>query len=97
MISTETAAGGEARQGTERWRRKTEKMMKVFICWSGDTSMQIAALLRDWLPKVNQRIEPFMSHVDIGKGVRWTAELDKVLEDSNFGLVCLTPENLSAP
>jgi hypothetical protein len=72
-------------------------MMKVFICWSGDTSGQIATHLRAWLPKVHQRIDPFISKEDIGKGVRWTHELSKVLEGSNFGLVCLTPENLSAP
>lgn len=71
--------------------------MKVFICWSGETSMQIATQLRDWLPKVNHHIEPFMSHEDIGKGLRWGYELTTVLEDCNFGLVCLTPENLSAP
>jgi len=59
--------------------------------------MQIATQLRDWLPKVHQSIEPFMSHEDIGKGIKWTAELVKVLEDCNYGLVCLSPENLSAP
>jgi hypothetical protein len=72
-------------------------MMKVFICWSGETSKQIATRLRDWLPKVHQRIEPFISHEDIGKGIRWTHALSQELQDSNFGLVCLTPENLSAP
>jgi hypothetical protein len=76
---------------------ETETMMKVFICWSGDTSMQIATQLHGWLPKVHQGIKPFMSHKDIGKGIRWTGALANELEDSNFGLVCLTPENLSAP
>jgi hypothetical protein len=38
-----------------------------------------------------------MSREDIGKGTRWTHDLAKELEGSNFGLVCLTPENLSAP
>jgi hypothetical protein len=72
-------------------------VMKVFICWSAETSMQIANFLRDWLPKVNQRIDAFISHEDIGKGRRWAANLATELEGSNFGLICLTSENLLAP
>jgi hypothetical protein len=33
----------------------------------------------------------------LGKGIIWRRELAQVLEGSNFGLICLTPENLSAP
>jgi hypothetical protein len=71
--------------------------MKVFICWSGDRSGRIAAFLREWLPSVLQNIDPFMSTEDIGKGLRWTDQLSSQLEVANFGIVCLTPENLSAP
>lgn len=71
--------------------------MKVFICWSGETSMQIATQLRDWLSLINHNIHPFMSHEDIGKGIRWASKLAEELDDSNFGIICLTPENLSAP
>jgi hypothetical protein len=38
-----------------------------------------------------------MSAEEIGKGERWSINLAKELESSNFGLVCLTPENVNAP
>ena len=72
-------------------------MTKVFICWSGARSREIATFLRGWLPKVLQNIDPFLSDVDIGKGDRWNRALAEQLEDSKFGLVCLTSENLTAP
>src|SRR6516162_4741717 len=70
---------------------------KLFICLGGERSKEIAAFLRDWLRNVHQNIEPFMSEEDIGKGERWSKVLTDKLEDSDFGLVCLTSENLTAP
>jgi len=72
-------------------------MMKLFICWSGETSMEIATFLREWLPTVHHNIKPFISTEDIGKGIRWAKSLASELEDTNFGIVCLTSENLAAP
>jgi hypothetical protein len=71
--------------------------MKVFISWSGSRSKQIAKILHDWLPIVLQNIEAFMSTEEIEKGVRWFSNIATELENCNFGLVCLTPENLTAP
>jgi hypothetical protein len=71
--------------------------MKLFICWAGERSKEIATFLHDWLPKVHQNIEPFMSAEDIGKGKRWINVLADHLEGSDFGLVCLTSENLTTP
>jgi hypothetical protein len=76
-------------------------MMKVFICWSGDRSRQVAAFLRDWLPAVHQNIEPFMSAEDIGKGLRWTGRLSRELEAASFGIVpilcTLNPADVQGP
>jgi hypothetical protein len=74
-----------------------EKHMDVFISWSGDRSMQIARLLHEWLPAVHQSITPYMSAASIGKGLRWASDLASKLEACNFGLLCLTPENVNAP
>jgi hypothetical protein len=74
-----------------------ELIMKLFICWAGERSKEIATFLHDWLPKVHQNIKPFMSEIDIGKGEQWTKVLSEQLEDSHFGLVCLTSDNLAAP
>jgi hypothetical protein len=71
--------------------------MKVFISWSGSISRQIARSFYDWLPDVLQNVEPFMSSEDIEKGTRWLGTMLTQLESCHFGLVCLTPENITAP
>ena len=71
--------------------------MEVFISWSGDRSRKVAEALRDWLPSVIQSVSPFMSASDIDKGSRWLDDLAIHLEDAQFGLICLTQENLEAP
>lgn len=71
--------------------------MKLFICWSGDTSRHLAEALHDWMPTVIQSIEPWMSESDIEKGARWGPVIAQELQETNFGLVCLTSENLEAP
>lgn len=71
--------------------------MKVFISWSGIASRDLAEALRWWLPKVIQGIDPFVSSKDIDKGANWTTVLQGQLETTTFGIVCLTPENLSSP
>jgi hypothetical protein len=71
--------------------------MKVFLSWSGDKSHKVALTLRDWLPSVIQSIEPYVSSEDIDKGARWSTDIAKELEDSGFGILCVTKENLHAP
>ena len=71
--------------------------MKVFISWSGDRSKQLAQQLKSWLPKVIQSLDPWMSGEDIRAGGRWLFEVTTQLEESSFGVVCLTPENLREP
>jgi len=71
--------------------------MKIFISWSGPLSRQIAVLLRDWLPNVIQAIDPWMSAEDIDKGARWSSEIARQLQDTNAGIICVTPDNQNAP
>jgi hypothetical protein len=71
--------------------------MKVFICWSGNRSKMVAEALRQFLPDVIQRIDPFMSEADIEGGSRWSQRLLEELESTNFGIPCLTSESLTAP
>ena len=70
--------------------------MRVFISWSGDRSKALAGALSTWLEQVVQAVEPWLS-VDMAKGTRWSPEIAARLEESSIGLICLTPENLSAP
>ena len=73
------------------------KYMKVFISWSGNTSLKVAQMLREWLPYVINSIEPYVSSEDIDKGARWSTDIAKELEDSTFGILCVTKDNLEAP
>ena len=70
--------------------------MKIFLSWSGDRSKHVASALRDWLPDIIQDIEPWMSTHDIASGARWSAEIGGQLNASDFGVLCLTPENAHA-
>lgn len=74
-------------------------MAKVFVSWSGDRSRILAETLTRWLPKVLQELkgEVWMSEHDISAGARWNHELAEQLSTTNFGVLCLTPENLASP
>lgn len=71
--------------------------MKVFISWSGTRSQALATTLREWLPLVLDYVEPWVSETDIAAGDRWAQEIGTELEASNFGIICITPENLTSP
>lgn len=71
--------------------------MRVFISWSGGRSQAVAQALRDWLPLVLHFAEPWLSEADIAAGERWAQSVAKELEASNFGIVCVTRENVTAP
>lgn len=71
--------------------------MKVFISWSGNISEKIATILSDWLPDVLPEIEPWMSKQDVMHGENWPIVLSKELAEIDYGILCLTSENLNAP
>ncbi len=71
--------------------------MKIFVSWSGARSKELARLLKEWLPKVIQECEPWFSEKDIPSGAPWPTEIATNLNEARFGIICVTPENLSAP
>jgi hypothetical protein len=71
--------------------------LKVFISWSGDRSRFVANALNEWLPDVIEGVSPWVSTQHLDAGTRWNSEIDKQLKDTNFGIVCLTRENLQSP
>jgi hypothetical protein len=71
--------------------------MKIFISWSGDRSKAVAEALRSWIPDVIHAAKPWVSGVDIRAGMRWSREVDEQLRDTQFGILCLTKENQTAP
>lgn len=70
--------------------------MKVFISWSGKRSKALANALKEWIPHIVQHAEMWVSDKDISAGDRWAQEISGELESSNFGILCITPENLSS-
>ncbi len=74
--------------------------MNIFISWSGLLSHRVALKLREWLPSVIQalgRTPPFVSSEDIVSGKRWSFEIKEHLDTSNYGIICLTPQNINSP
>lgn len=71
--------------------------MKLFLSWSGDISKKVALIFYDWLPSVIQSIEPYISVEDIDKGARWSNSISSELEQSSFGIIFVTPDNIKAP
>lgn len=71
--------------------------MKVFISWSGERSKSLAHSFREWLPLVLHYVEPWLSEADIEAGERWAQSVAKELATSNFGIICVTSENITSP
>ncbi|GAQ54721.1 hypothetical protein a10_04536 [Streptomyces acidiscabies] len=67
--------------------------MKVFLSWSGERSRQVAEALKSWLPDVIQEVDPWVSTQDIAKGGRGIKEITHELAATDFGIICVTPEN----
>ncbi len=72
-------------------------LSKVFISWGGDLSKQLAEELSQWIPSVLQFVKPYFTPDDIEKGSHWESCIANELSTSNFGLICLTSDNLTRP
>ncbi len=71
--------------------------MKIFVSWSGEMSKKIAQSLKKWLPMIIQAADVFYSPEDIEKGEIWDNKLVQELSSCNYGIICLTSENMAAP
>jgi hypothetical protein len=49
------------------------------------------------MPLVLHYVQPWLSDVDIAAGERWAQSVAKELETTNFGIACLTRENVASP
>jgi hypothetical protein len=79
--------GKEAKISFSKWLA-----MSIFISWSetGSASHAIAKILHDWLPRVIQRTECYMSSLNNAAGSVWLKTILSQLEKSHVGIVCLT-------
>jgi hypothetical protein len=70
--------------------------MNIFLSWSGERSKKMADALELWLPLVLYYVNPWSSK-KIPAGQRWFSEVGNELEKADFGIICLTKDNLEAP
>jgi len=71
--------------------------MDIFISWSGPRSRAVAEALKEYLPMIVNAFNPWLSSADIDKGARWNSDLAAALATSKAGIICLTPNNFTAP
>jgi hypothetical protein len=71
--------------------------VKVFISWSGKSSRLLAEGLQAWLSDVFYDVETWISSRDLDAGSRWADKLSQELESSDFGILCLFPDNWTSP
>ncbi len=69
----------------------------VFISWSGEQSRQLAEALRSLIPNVFQDVATFVSSNDIDAGTNWFGTILNELANTEFGILCLTADNLTKP
>lgn len=80
--------------------RKKVINKKIFICWKGDNSKNIAIELKNMLENEifeNSGLCCFVSEIDIQAGDDWWNKIKKELKSSSRGIICITKENLQAP
>ena len=70
--------------------------MKIFISWSDGESHAIASALGDWIPSVIQAVETCVSPEDIRKESGWLQDVQKELDQSSFGILCVVPGNMES-
>ena len=70
--------------------------MKLFLSWSGARSRQIANTYNKWIKYMFPTLETYISTEDIEPGRRWRESIESGLEETYFGMLFLTPENLES-
>lgn len=71
--------------------------MRIFTSWSGERSKAAALGLKSLLQDLfEETVKVFVSD-HISPGEAWAQRLGTELEQSEFGILCLTQENFQAP
>lgn len=69
--------------------------MEIFISWSGQLSRELGEIFSNWIPGVLQFVKPYFTPDDMEKGLRWSSEIAKELQESQVGIIVLTRDNVS--
>ena len=78
-------------------RKKAE--YKIFISWSGEHGKAIAKKLKQSIENdiFSGKVKCFVSDVNITCGEDWKNKINNVLKGSQFGIVCVTKDNVGSP
>ena len=71
--------------------------MKVFISFSGEKSKRTADALVELLPTVLPSISVFRADTDIAIGERWQQSLERILDDLDLAIICVSHDNVEKP
>lgn len=74
-----------------------ERNLNIFISWSGRLALECTKVLREWLPKMFDHVDAWMSDSDIEAGDRSMDEIQSKLNESGFGIIVVTTENMGKP
>lgn len=80
----------------DRSGRETDPM-QIFLSWSGAESRRAADALRTWLTGLFTDVGVWMSEHDIEAGSPWATALHDQLRRADFGVLCMTADNLQSP
>jgi hypothetical protein len=70
--------------------------MDIFISWSGSKSKKVAEALKEFLGTILQATKPWVSSTDLVSGDRWNEEISKKLSDSQYGIIWVPLQKISA-
>lgn len=70
--------------------------MKVFLSWSGTRSSKLANEMGTYLQCMIPGLTTFYSPRDIASGEPWHERVRDALADCDFGLLCVTTENIDS-
>lgn len=72
--------------------------MQIFIAWSKGVSEKIGKALTTWLRELNEPVfRTIISDENIPVGDLWNNALDTALKRADYGILCVTEENLTSP
>ncbi|SHZ34543.1 Uncharacterised protein [Mycobacteroides abscessus subsp. bolletii] len=74
-----------------------ERDLSIFISWSGTLARECTKVLREWLPRMFDHVDPWASDTDIEAGDRSMDEIQTRLNESGFGIIVVTTENAAKP
>lgn len=71
--------------------------MRIFISWSGERSRVVAEALSRFIPIVLQRARVYLADTMLEAGADWRTAITDAIRKSNFGISCLTKDNINSP